>query len=270
MHPLLFSVDLEEFQPARADRPLVAAPVPDLVRIYLDILEDAGVRATFFVVGDVARKFPEVIRGLVEAGHEVGCHGDRHETLNRLGPSGFVADLRANRAAVEAAGAPPPRGFRAPIFSLTESTSWAFALLAQEAFAYTSSVLPAANPLFGWPEFGTGPRIIDGIREFPITTGRVLGRDLPLFGGTYFRVFPKAIVAPRLGAALQAAPVQCYFHPYDVDAGQPWVMHAGVRGNPVLNSLLFLRRRSLPSRLSWLLRQAREHMTYSDWLLRLS
>jgi polysaccharide deacetylase family protein (PEP-CTERM system associated) len=266
MHPLLFSVDVEEFYPARRGDPPRSAPVQDLVARYLDLLEALRARGTFFVVGELARKLPALIARIVAAGHEIACHGDRHQTLDGLDPAGFAADLRANRAALQAAGAPSPRGFRAPIFSLTAATSWAYRVLADEGFTYSSSVLPAPNPLFGWPEFGPLPRTVDGVCELPMTIGSVLGHRLPLFGGTYFRVLPYQLLRPRLRAALRAGPVQAYFHPYDVDVAQPWVMHAGVHGKRVLNALLFLRRGSLPRRLRLLLQEAGSTRTYSELL----
>jgi polysaccharide deacetylase family protein (PEP-CTERM system associated) len=266
MNPLLFSIDLEEFYPARRGDDPRSAPLPELAGTYLELLSKAKARCTFFVVGEVARKFPELIRRIAAEGHEIACHGDRHLSLDQLDPETFASDLRANRAALEDAGSPPPRGFRAPIFSLTRSTAWAYNVLQGEGFTYSSSVLPAANPLFGWPEFGTQTRDVDGITELPVTVGSFLGRSMPLFGGTYFRVIPFAVLRPRLRASLRVGHVVAYFHPYDIDAGQPWTLHAGVRGNRVLNSLLFLRRRSLPRRLELLLRETDSHLSHSDFI----
>jgi len=266
MSTLLFSIDLEEFYPAQAGTPTGAKPLEELVEQYIRLLAAAGARATFFVVGELARRYPSVIVRISAAGHEIACHGDRHITLDQLTPSGFATDLRANRAALAAAGAPPPRGFRAPVFSLTAATAWAHRVLADEGFSYSSSVLPAKNPLFGWPEFGPTPRVVDGVRELPITLGRVCGRDLPIFGGTYFRVMPYLLIRSRLQAALAAGPVITYFHPYDIDAAQPWVIHAGVRGNRILNALLFLRRRSLPGRLQAYLAASPKGLTFSAFL----
>ncbi len=265
MHPLLFSVDLEEFYPAAGGEAPGCTPLATLVDRYLALLAAHAARSTFFVVGEVARKFPSVIARLAAAGHEIACHGDRHRTLDDFDASSFVADLRANRAAVEAAGAPPPRGFRAPLFSLTARTAWAYRILRDEGFTYSSSVLPAPSPLFGWPEFGESPRAVEGVIEIPISLARCAGRALPLFGGTYFRVAPFSFVRPRLRRALQAAPVRAYFHPYDIDAAQPWCLHAGVNGRRALNVLLFLRRRSLPSRIAAMLQLAAPTSTYAQF-----
>jgi polysaccharide deacetylase family protein (PEP-CTERM system associated) len=266
MNPLLFSIDLEEYYLERGGVDPRSAPLPELAERYLELLSKANARCTFFVVGEVARKYPGLIRRIAGAGHEIACHGDRHVSLDKLDPETFARDLRANRSALEAAGAPPARGFRAPLFSLTRSTSWAHSVLLAEGFTYSSSVLPAANPLFGWPEFGTRPRVVDGITELPVTVRTFLGRRLPLFGGTYFRVLPFAVVRPRLRSSLRAGHVVSYFHPYDIDAGQPWTLHAGVRGNRALNSLLFLRRRSLPARLGLLLGEADRHLSHAEFI----
>jgi peptidoglycan/xylan/chitin deacetylase (PgdA/CDA1 family) len=216
----------------------------------------------------MARKFPATISNIAEAGHEISCHGDHHITLNQLEPSAFAADLRANRDAIESTGAPRPTGFRAPIFSMTKQSSWAYRVLDDEGFVYSSSVLPASNPLFGWPEFGTEIRRVDGIIELPVTLASVLGYSLPLFGGTYFRVLPYWLVQREFRNAIASRPVLAYFHPYDVDSSQPWSMNAGVNGNLFLNSLLFLRRRSLIPRLMRLLSQSSARQTYSEFVAR--
>ncbi len=268
--PLLFSIDLEEFCPADPARRFRATPLPELAERYLALLRGRG-QATFFVVGETARKFPGVLRQIAGEGHELACHGDRHQTLDRLSPAEFAADLRANRDAVETASGVAVQGFRAPIFSLTSATAFAHQVLARHGFRYSSSVLPAANPLFGWPEFGKAPRWVDGVLELPMTTGRIPGtsRELPLWGGTYFRLLPYGLVRRALRSLDPQLPLQCYFHPYDIDTDQDWVMHAGVHGRRALNLLLFLRRRSLLERLDRLLGSSCRLSGYSAFMDRL-
>lgn len=264
--PLILSIDLERFYPAVA-RPFHGTPVPELVERFLALLRGRA-HATFFVVGETAREHPALLERIAGEEHELACHGDAHRTLDTFSPTTFAADLRANRAAVENAAGVRVRGFRAPLFSLTAAAAWAHRVLADEGFSYSSSVLPAHNPLFGWPEFGRAPRMVDGVLEIPITTARIpgTGAELPLFGGTYFRVLPGILIRRALTALPADLPLQSYFHPYDIDAAQPWTMHAGVRGRRWMNLLLFLRRRSLPSRLRAYLATSGKGLTYSAFL----
>jgi len=266
---LLFSIDLEEFYGADPLDNTRSTPLPDLVERYLTLLDQHKTRATFFVVGKVARRFPALVRSIADAGHELGCHGDRHLTLDQFTPETFAADLRANRAAVEFAAEIKVQGFRAPLLSLTERTPWAHSILAQEGFTYSSSVLPAANPLYGWPEFGQAPRPINGVWEIPATLASIpcLGR-LPIFSGTYFRVLPWWLAQSKLPPPDSPNPIVSYFHPYDIDHRQPWTMHAGVRGNRIMNSLLFLRRASLLDRIARLLQACPGGSTYREYVSR--
>jgi polysaccharide deacetylase family protein (PEP-CTERM system associated) len=266
---LLFSIDLEEFYPAEKACNPNSSPLPELVEQYLELLREHDTHGTFFVVGEVARNFPSLLRAIVAEGHELGCHGDRHQTIDSFDPITFSEDLRANQAAIEEAAGTQVHGFRAPLLSLTEHTSWAFSVLAKEGFKYSSSVLPAANPLYGWPGFGASPRRVDGIWELPVTVARVaLLGTLPIYCGTYFRVLPWWFVRHHIPAAKRQLPLVSYFHPYDIDHRQPWTMHAGVRGRWALNVLLFLRRRSLPGRIERLLQACPGRNTYSEYVAR--
>lgn len=268
--PLLFSIDVEEFYPADPGRNPRSTPLPTLVGRYLELLARHEVHATFFVVGEAARRYPEVVASIVAAGHEVGCHGDRHLPLDRFSKHSFAVDVCANRAAVQAVTGAEVRGFRAPILSLTQDTAWAHDVLAAEGFAYSSSVLPAASPLYGWPDFNAKARSTR-IVELPITVVSPLRLGpLPAFCGTYFRVLPWWLLRPEIQRLSAADPLVCYFHPYDIDTGQPWVMHAGVRGSRWMNALLFVRRRSLLNRLDRLLASGRTSLTYDEYATRLS
>lgn len=213
--------------------------VPRLTEAYLDFLDSVGGTGTFFIVGDVARAHPELVARIAAAGHEIACHSDRHVPLAMLGPDGFREDTLRNLDALAAAGAGPVTGYRAPCFSLTAETRWAFAILAELGFEYSSSVLPARNPISGWPGFGTAARRIDGLVELPVT---LLSRLLPLpFGGAYFRALPWPLLAMALRARRRSgAPILTYHHPYDLDPDQEFdhpgfarwspyglVMHAG-------------------------------------------
>ncbi len=201
-----------------------------------------GVAATFLVVGEVAPRYPEIVRAIAAAGHELGCHAERHTPLDQLTPDAFAADLRANPKAVQAAGRTEVRGFRAPVLSLTEKTARAYEIVAAEGFAYSSSVLPAAIPLYGWRGFGHGSRR-GGVFEIPVTLAHPIGRSaIPVFCGTHFRVLPWSVVKRQIPRQPANEPLVCYFHPYDIDHRQPWITYSGVRVSRSMNALMFVRR----------------------------
>lgn len=264
---LVFSIDLEEFYLARGGVDENATPLLDLVSIYLGLLAARKARGTFFVVGELARKRPEVLRFIAAAGHELACHGDRHRPLTDFVPETFRDDLRRNRDAIEKAAGFVPVGFRAPVFSLTPATAWAHTILAEEGFIYSSSVLAAPNPLYGWPEFGIRPRRMGSLWELPISLGSVCGAGtMPLFGGTYFRCLPWMLTRRKaLGEIKEGRAVLSYFHPYDIDWHQTRCLHQGVAAKPWLNFLLFARRRSLPRRIGQLMDLFGEVRSYSDY-----
>ncbi|HYI41350.1 MAG TPA: polysaccharide deacetylase family protein [Allosphingosinicella sp.] len=224
----LFSVDVEDPRLELQAGERLAARVPALVDTYLDFLARHRAKGTFFVVGEMARRHPEMVGRLVAQGHEIGCHSDRHVPLDRLGQAAFGDDLRRNLDALRAAGADSIHGYRAPCFSITAETGWAYEKLAELGFAYSSSVLPARSPLYGNPAFGTGPRLIEGVVELPVTL--LPFRILPVpIGGLYFRVLPRPLLRRALARrrALGDA-VASYHHPYDIDTEQKFT-HAGFR-----------------------------------------
>lgn len=226
--PFLFSVDVED---PRLDLPggeRLPPRVPALIDTYLEFLRRYGAKGTFFVVGEVARRHPEAVGRIAAEGHELGCHSDSHLPLDRLGRAGFRDDLRRNLDALRAAGADGIEGYRAPCFSLTAETGWAYETLAELGFSYSSSVLPARSPLYGNPAFGTEPRLIEGIVELPVTL--LPFRILPVpVGGLYFRVMPRPILRRALAARLRRGEaVASYHHPYDIDTEQNFT-HAGFR-----------------------------------------
>ncbi|MGC2112662.1 MAG: polysaccharide deacetylase family protein, partial [Candidatus Korobacteraceae bacterium] len=185
MKTFLFSIDFEEFVAANPQRNFRCTAMSELLESYLQLLRRRQMQATFFVVGSVARKYPELIRRVVDEGHEVGCHTDTHDALDRLTPETFRANLERNVESLAAAGASSVVGFRAPIFSLTPATQWAYGVLKSLGFHYSSSVLAAKNPLYGWPEFGTEIRRLEGITEIPVTLHQIGPLRVPIFGGTY-------------------------------------------------------------------------------------
>ena len=270
MSSLLLSVDLEDVRDWVKDGYSYREAVPENTRLYLEQFRQWGVHTTFFVVGRVARRYPQLIEEIVAAGHELACHGDVHLQLDKLSPKSFRDDLRENLAALENAGGKEIRGFRAPTFSLTEQTSWAHEVLADLGFTYSSSVLPAKNPLYGWPEFGRSARKLDtGIWELPISLHSLSGLQVPIAGGVYFRVLPFLLTRWAIGRRLsRGQPVGTYFHPYDIDTKQERFMHPDLGDKKHLNMLMYIGRAKVFKRLDILHRKF-SFMPYEDYVSQL-
>ena len=261
MTPYLFSLDVEDPRDLMADGDLYPARVPALTEAYLELLRGHGGRGTFFFTGRVARRHPELVRTVAAEGHEIGCHSDAHVPLGRQGRAAFREDLLRNLDALDAAGAGPVRGYRAPCFSLTEETDWAYEALAGLGFLYSSSVLPARNPLHGWAGFGEAPRRIGGLVELPVTLLRF--PRVPL-GGLYFRLLPRLLLRRALKACAAAGtPVLAYHHPYDIDADQPYPHPDFARWSPFGIAMRVGRRRVLP-RLEMVSRLGFRFQAYGD------
>jgi polysaccharide deacetylase family protein (PEP-CTERM system associated) len=254
------SVDLEDwFSLVRrriwgVDEPPTARVVSATRRL-LDLLDSAGTKATFFVLGNVAATFPELVREVAERGHEIGTHGYSHFRVDAIGGERFRDELRTSREAIERACGRRPVGHRAPEFSVTAATPWAFEVMASEGLSYDSSVFPIRHRRYGIPGAPVGPYSIGKLRELPLATLIVAGRRIPAAGGGYLRYFPYAMIE---GAVRQANrrgdPAVIYLHPYEFDP-EP-LRFAG--GAPTARGTLFIAmqnafRYRMPSRLSRLL-----------------
>lgn len=200
--------------------------VPNTRRI-VRLLAERQVRATFFVLGWVAERHPELVREIAAAGHEIGTHGYWHELIYRQTPAEFAEDLRRSLAAIERA-APGVRllGYRAPAFSITRKSLWALDVLRECGLRYDSSIFPlAAHDRYG---IGDADRFASQLRpglwELPASTVRVAGRNLPVAGGGYFRLYPLWLTRQairRINAEGQHAVI--YLHPWEFDPEQPRV-----------------------------------------------
>ena len=194
----------------------------------LDVLQKTNSRATFFFLGWIAERYPKWVTRCLEGGHEIASHGYDHDFLWDLGPEGAAADFVRTEAALEAAGAPMPRGFRASTFTLTERTLWAFDLLVERGYSYDSSVHPVTHPTYGIPNFEPGisevTRPGGSLVEFPVSTKRLFGRNLPMGGGGYFRLYPGSLIRSHVGALDKRGESAClYLHPWEFDPEQPRV-----------------------------------------------
>ena len=195
----------------------------------------AGVCATFFTLGWIAERHPAMVRRIVAAGHELASHGYDHRRVDAMEPAAFREDLRRTKAILEDLGGVAVRGYRAPTFSIGTTTPWAFDLIAETGHRYSSSVNPVRHDNYGMPD---APRVAyrplggrqggGDLWEFPMTTARLFGRNLPCSGGGYFRLLPYALFHRGFtGATGEGHPGIFYFHPWEVDPGQPRVPGCG-------------------------------------------
>jgi polysaccharide deacetylase family protein (PEP-CTERM system associated) len=194
--------------------------------IVLELFADAGVRATFFTLGWIAERHPELIRRIAEAGHEIASHGYEHERADKQSREKFRADVRRTKSILEDIGGQSVMGYRAASFSIGTKNLWAFDVLAEEGYAYSSSVYPIAHDHYGMPEaprFAFRPVSGSPFIEAPMTTNPLLGRNVPCAGGGYFRLLPYAISRWQIARVNRMEQQACifYFHPWEIDPSQP-------------------------------------------------
>ncbi|MGE5841731.1 MAG: DUF3473 domain-containing protein, partial [Deltaproteobacteria bacterium] len=193
--------------------------------VLLNILEQAGTKATFFVLGWVAEKHPALLRSLTEQGHEIASHGFDHEKLYDTTPSVFRESLARAKDSTENASGTAVVGHRAPFFSLTRDSLWALDVISEQGFKYDSSVYPGSNWRYGIPDTPEYPYRIAGtaLTEFPASILRLFGRRLGI-GGAYFRILPYRVTRNGIGELNAAGrPAMFYLHPWELDPRHPRV-----------------------------------------------
>lgn len=230
-----FTVDVEDYFHDEAFRHLVNASdwesmeqrVEPNTRRLIALLDDFGVKATFFVLGWVAERRPELVLDIHRAGHEVGIHGYDHRPITVLTPSEFREDVRKTKSIVEDIIGEPVLGYRAPTFSIVEETRWALEVMAEEGIQYDSSVFPIVHDRYGIPDAARYPYTerLSGRRlaEFPMSTVRLGGRNLPFLGGGYLRLLPMGYVrwGMRRVTRGEGRPLMLYVHPWEIDPEHP-------------------------------------------------
>lgn len=198
----------------------------------LALFDTGGVKATFFTLGWVAERYPALMRRIVDAGHEIASHGWDHQRVFTMGPEQFRADLARARATIEDASGHKVTGYRAPSFSIDTRTPWAHAVLAEAGYGYSSSVAPIRHDHYGWADAPRGAhRPVSGadLIELPITIARVAGKEVTT-GGGFFRLLPGKITSTAVDAAnAEKRPAIFYFHPWEIDPGQPRVAQAPLK-----------------------------------------
>lgn len=196
------------------------------VDLILALLDEAGAKATFFTLGWIAERHPQVVRRIVEGGHELASHGYGHQRASDLTPAQFRDDIVRAKGILEDIGAVAVRGYRAPSFSINHQNWWAVGELENAGYIYSSSIYPVKHDHYGMPDaprFPHRPNGESGILELPPTTVPMMGRNLPAAGGGWFRLLPYALSRWMLRRVNEQdrAPCMFYFHPWEVDAEQP-------------------------------------------------
>ncbi len=196
------------------------------------LFERCGVKATFFTLGWVGERYPKLMRRIVDAGHELASHGYDHARVFTLSPDEFRADIARTRAILEDASGRAVTGYRAPSFSIDQRTPWAHEILAEEGYAYSSSVAPLRHDHYGWadsPRFAWRPVTGAALIELPVTVAAI-GPKRIATGGGFFRLLPRALTTHAVRTVnADRRPAIFYFHPWDMDPDQPRVAHAPLR-----------------------------------------
>jgi polysaccharide deacetylase family protein (PEP-CTERM system associated) len=227
-----FTVDLEDWYQGIPVSAEVKAGAARRLHVGVDRLLDAlarhGARATFFALGSVAREHPEVLRRISDAGHDIGSHGLSHDLIYEMTPQRFREETRSSIRDLEDCTGRAVDSYRAAYFSITRRSLWALEALVREGIRFDSSIFPVKNWRYGIPDYPRHPTRVDTaagpLFEFPLSTRRVLGRNIPAAGGAYFRIYPYALTRSNMRAAeREGIPVAFYLHPWELDPEHPVV-----------------------------------------------
>ncbi len=226
------TIDVEDYFQVSAFAPYIARSdwesrecrVEKNVDRILALLAERGTHATFFTLGWIAERYPQLVRAIVDQGHELASHGCGHQRASELSPQAFFADIDRAKKMLEDLGGHQVLGYRAPSFSIGTANLWAFDALLEAGYRYSSSVYPIRHDHYGMPD---SPRfaypVRDGLLEVPITTLRLFNKNFPSSGGGYFRLLPYALsrwMIRKVNAEDQQSAV-FYFHPWEIDVEQP-------------------------------------------------
>ncbi len=236
------SVDVEDYYQVQALSPVYSreswegceSRVERNTRALLDIFAAANVKGTFFTLGWIAERHPGVVREIVAGGHELASHGYSHYRVDSQSPEEFRADIRRTKTILEDIGGVAVRGYRAATFSVGPHTPWAWPVLEEEGYRYSSSIYPVVRDNYANPD---APRSVyrpDGVKaliEIPIATVRFGAKNYPCGGGGYFRLLPYSVSRAALARINRRdhMPAVFYIHPWEVDPGQPRAKGASVK-----------------------------------------
>lgn len=227
------SVDVEEYfqvsafegSIARADWESWPSRVDANMQLLLDLFSSKAIKATFFCLGWIAERHPDIVRRIVAEGHELASHGYDHTRAHAMSPAQFREDVRRTKATLEELSGVAVLGYRAPSFSIGKNNLWTLSELKAAGYQYSSSVFPIRHDLYGFPEAPRSPFVDadSGLLEVPMSTLRLFERNLPFCGGGYFRLYPYALTRWAVDRVNQRDGRPCifYMHPWEVDPEQP-------------------------------------------------
>jgi polysaccharide deacetylase family protein (PEP-CTERM system associated) len=228
------TVDVEDYFQVSAMAPHIARDswgaqpcrVERNVQRLLALFSQHRAYATFFTLGWVAERYPQLVRDIVAGGHELASHGYGHLRASEQSQSDFAQDVRRAKALLEDIAGQPVQGYRAPSFSIGHGNAWAFDVLLESGYRYSSSIYPVQHDHYGMPDSPRFPyEVRPGLLEIPVATTRMFGRNLPAGGGGYFRLAPYKLSrwALRRINSIDRRPAMFYLHPWEIDPGQPRV-----------------------------------------------
>lgn len=226
-----FTIDVEDyfqvsaFAPhiPRSEWPIRECRIERNVDNILAMLDEHGAKATFFTLGWIAERYPEVVRNIIRGGHELASHGYGHERASDQTPESFFADINVAKLILEDLSGTEVKGYRAPSFSIGENNLWAFECLEKAGYRYSSSIYPIRHDHYGMPNAPRHAHAVGSLIEIPATTLRFLNRNWPASGGGYFRLMPYGLsrwMIERINRVDQL-PAVFYFHPWELDVDQP-------------------------------------------------
>ena len=229
-----FTIDVEDYfqvsafagQIDRNDWDALPCRVERNVDTILGILDEGKVHATWFILGWIAERYPELVRRIVAQGHELASHGYDHQRVTDLNPEQFGQDIRRAKHLLEDIGAVEVKGYRAPSFSIASANLWALDVLHEAGYRYSSSIYPVRHDHYGMPEaprFPFYPNGEGGLLELPLTTVSIFERNWPAGGGGYFRLLPYSMSrwSMKRVNTIDRQPCIFYFHPWEIDPQQP-------------------------------------------------
>ena len=207
----------------RSEWPIRECRVERNVDRILAMLDQHGTKATFFTLGWIAERYPELVRRIVAEGHELASHGYGHERASEQTAAAFFADINLAKLILEDLAGQEVKGYRAPSFSIGQNNLWAFDCLERAGYLYSSSIYPIRHDHYGMPDAPRHAHAVGGLLEIPATTLRFLNRNWPASGGGYFRLMPYGLSCWMLRRVnhVDRLPAIFYFHPWEIDADQP-------------------------------------------------
>jgi polysaccharide deacetylase family protein (PEP-CTERM system associated) len=227
-----FTIDLEDWYHGIPIAPERKAAAERRLHVgtdrLLDLLARHNAKATFFALSLIAHEHPEILRRISDAGHDIGSHGLSHDFIYEMSPDRFREETRSSVRDLEDCIGKPVRSYRAAYFSITRRSLWALDILAAEGIRFDSSIFPIKNYRYGIPDYSRRPTMVETangpLLEFPLSTRRLLGRNIPTTGGAYFRIYPYLLTRANIRASeREGMPVVFYLHPWELDPKHPFV-----------------------------------------------